>query len=242
MSVAVERMVRGLNLSGVHGFDFLLEAHTGNAYLIEINPRATQVGHLALGPGRDLPAALYAILAGKAVESAPKVTDNDTIALFPHEWIRNPTSAYLRSGYHDVPWEEPELLHACIRRFQKQSPWYYQQNWIQAFSTFRFRASVPAPPDAPAARLALRSRINPDFRSGRAPGQSHVPSRDGTIAASECASEHLLQGCNIQGQTSGNIGEPLRIMKFGGTSVGDASCIRKVVDIIRAASRGNIVV
>ena len=32
-------------------------------------------------------------------------------------------------------------------------------------------------------------------------------------------------------------------MKFGGTSVGDASCIRKVVDIIRAASRGsNLVV
>ena len=32
-------------------------------------------------------------------------------------------------------------------------------------------------------------------------------------------------------------------MKFGGTSVGDATCIRKVVDIIRAASRGsNLVV
>ena len=68
MSVAVESMVRRLNLSGVHGFDFLLEAHTGNAYLIEINPRATQVGHLTLGPGRDLPAALHAVLAGKAVE------------------------------------------------------------------------------------------------------------------------------------------------------------------------------
>ena len=30
--------------------------------------------------------------------------------------------------------------------------------------------------------------------------------------------------------------KPLRIMKFGGTSVGDASSIRKVVDIIRDAS------
>lgn len=34
----------------------------------------------------------------------------------------------------------------------------------------------------------------------------------------------------------------LRIMKFGGTSVGNASCIRKVVEIIRAASRENNVV
>ena len=273
MSVAVERMVRRLNLSGVHGFDFLLEAHTGNAYLIEINPRATQVGHLTLGPGRDLPAALHAVLAGKAVESAPKVTDNDTIVLFPHEWIRNPTSPYLRSGYHDVPWEEPELLHACIGRFRKQSPWYHQQNWVQVFSTFRLRASVTAPRNAPSARLA-------DFPSGRARGQSHdsgfripsvdslgcaldsfydsggrrvacspdgfntnIPSPDGTAAASEHTSGHLLQGCHIQSQTWGNVGEPLRIMKFGGTSVGDASCIRKVVDIIRAASQAsNLVV
>ena len=33
-----------------------------------------------------------------------------------------------------------------------------------------------------------------------------------------------------------NLDKPLRIMKFGGTSVGDASCIRKVTDIIRATS------
>ncbi|HXY02769.1 MAG TPA: aspartate kinase [Terriglobales bacterium] len=34
-----------------------------------------------------------------------------------------------------------------------------------------------------------------------------------------------------------NSNRPLRIMKFGGTSVGDASCIERVVSIIRAASR-----
>jgi len=37
--------------------------------------------------------------------------------------------------------------------------------------------------------------------------------------------------------------QPLRIMKFGGTSVADASCIQRVVEIIRAtASEGNLVV
>ena len=36
---------------------------------------------------------------------------------------------------------------------------------------------------------------------------------------------------------------PLRVMKFGGTSVGNASCIRRAVEIIRAATRdSNIVV
>jgi len=134
MSSAVESMVRRLNLSGLHGFDFILQSGTGNAYLIEINPRATQVGHLMLGPGRDLPAALYAALTGKVVQEAQKVTDNDTIALFPQEWIRDPRSEFLRSGYHDVPWEQPELVHACVRSRRRQSAWYTQQQPAQAIS------------------------------------------------------------------------------------------------------------
>jgi hypothetical protein len=120
MSAAAEGMVRRLNLSGLQGFDFMLEAHTGHAYLIEINPRATQVGHLTLGPGHDLPAALYAAVSGEAVHAAPKVTENDTIALFPQEWMRDPDSAFLRSAYHDVPWEEPELLRSCLGKRRKQ--------------------------------------------------------------------------------------------------------------------------
>src|SRR5579872_502348 len=36
MSVAAEKIVRRLNLSGFYGFDFMIEMHTDNAYLIEI--------------------------------------------------------------------------------------------------------------------------------------------------------------------------------------------------------------
>jgi Carbamoyl-phosphate synthase L chain, ATP binding domain len=139
MSAAVEKMVRRLNLSGLHGFDFMLEAQTGNAYLIEINPRTTQVGHLTLGSGRDLPAALYAATSGNALRPAPKVTENDTITLFPQEWMRDPGSAFLRSGYHDVPWEEPELLRACVRHARKQSALNTKQNWEKALEPARAR-------------------------------------------------------------------------------------------------------
>ena len=124
MSDAVEKMVRWMGLSGLCGFDFMLEASTGNAYLIEINPRATQVGHIALGAGRDLPAALYGAITGQTSRVMPAVTTNDTIALFPHEWARDPGSEFLRTGYHDVPWPTPELVHACVRRSLKQSKWY----------------------------------------------------------------------------------------------------------------------
>ena len=124
ISAAVEKIVRRMSLSGFCGFDFMLEAKTGNAYLIEINSRATQVGHLTLGAGRDLPAALYCAVTGHPKPVVPALTENPTIALFPHEWARDPQSEFLRTAYHDVPWETPELLRACIRRSRKQSAWY----------------------------------------------------------------------------------------------------------------------
>jgi ATP-grasp domain len=137
MSSAVERVVRRLNLSGVHGFDFIREECTGSAHLIEINPRATQVGHLTLGPGRDLPAALYAAVSGRDLQAAPKITENDTIALFPHELRRDPMSTFLRSAYHDVPWEEPSLVADCLRKRRRQGGYHSERNWIDTFSTAR---------------------------------------------------------------------------------------------------------
>jgi hypothetical protein len=119
MSLAVEKITRRLKLSGVHGFDFMLEANTGKAYLIEINPRVTQVGHLPLGPGRDLSAALVAAMSGCAVQATSKVTEKEVITLFPQEWMRDPSSSYLSSGHHDVPWAEPELFEICVRHARK---------------------------------------------------------------------------------------------------------------------------
>jgi hypothetical protein len=186
MSDAVEKMVRRMGLSGLCGFDFMLEASTGNAYLIEINPRATQVGHIALGAGRDLPAALYGAITGQPSRVMPAVTTNDTIALFPHEWARDPQSEFLRTGYHDVPWGTPELVHACIRRSLKQSKWYSRDDQ----STKAATAAMKAPAE--------------------------------NSARSEPASPMRKR---------------LQVMKFGGTSVGDASCIARVVAIVRTAAR-----
>ncbi|HVH72014.1 MAG TPA: ATP-grasp domain-containing protein, partial [Candidatus Dormibacteraeota bacterium] len=134
MSAATERLVRKLGLSGLHGFDFMLEEPSGAPFLIEINPRATQVGHLPLGEGHDLPAALYAAVSGKDVQATARITQNDTIALFPQEWLRNPASTFISSAYHDVPWEEPAFILACVRRGQGQNAWYSPQKWANAFS------------------------------------------------------------------------------------------------------------
>jgi hypothetical protein len=135
MSAAVTKMVRRLNLSGMNGFDFMIETATGNAYLIELNPRTTQVGHLALGAGHDLPAALFAAVTGNAPQPAPAVTQSDVIALFPAEWNRNPESAFLKTGFHDVPWAEPELIRACVNKKKQVAAWQVQQKQPQALSS-----------------------------------------------------------------------------------------------------------
>ena len=126
-----------LELSGLYGFDFILETATGRAYLIEMNPRATQVGHLAFGPGHDLAAALYAAVTGRDIRPTPRITDKDTIALFPQEWLKNPASDFLRLAYHDVPWEEPQFVLACLERRRKREAWYSIEKWMQALSKIR---------------------------------------------------------------------------------------------------------
>jgi glutathione synthase/RimK-type ligase-like ATP-grasp enzyme len=132
-----KKAARRLNISGLHGFDFLLEKATEKPYLIEMNPRPTQVGHLALGPGRDLTAALNAAVSGKPIPKTRQVTDNPTIALFPQEWSRDPQSTFLNSAYHDIPWEEPDLIRDCLCKSRRWNDRHTLEEWIYTFSERR---------------------------------------------------------------------------------------------------------
>jgi hypothetical protein len=123
MSAAVEQLAGQLKLSGLFGFDFVIEQRTREAYLVEMNPRATPICHLPLGEGRDLPASLRAMLSGEPVVNRPPATENEIIAFFPQEWQRDPRSDFLRTAYHDVPWDEPGFLRACIREDQRLKAW-----------------------------------------------------------------------------------------------------------------------
>ena len=49
-------------------------------------------------------------------------------------------------------------------------------------------------------------------------------------------SRHFQQHHPVAAEVRHTVKKPVRVMKFGGTSVGDASCIARVVEIIRAAS------
>lgn len=173
MDEAVRRLVQRLGLSGLWGVDFMLESATGAAHLIEMNPRATPISHLALGPGHDLPGALLGAL-GTALGAAHaaagrRAIAHDTIALFPGEWRRDPASVHLNHDHHDVPWTEPELLRDGLR-----PPWA-ERGWVaRAWSRWReLAAGTPqrrgTSPDAYGSEQTLQARADYNPLSRRTP-------------------------------------------------------------------------
>jgi hypothetical protein len=118
-----KRVVAALGLSGMIGFDFMIEAATGDAYLIEMNPRNTPICAVRLGPGRDLAEALVARLAARPVRERPARTERDIVVFFPDTWRADPANHFLHSGYHDVPWEQPELVRVLMEPERRERYW-----------------------------------------------------------------------------------------------------------------------
>ncbi len=117
------RVVKALGLSGLVGFDFMIEAATGAAYLIEMNARNTPICAVRLGPGRDLAEALVARLANRALQERPARTKSDIVVFFPDTWRQDPSNQFLRSGYHDVPWDQPALVRKLMRPEVRERYW-----------------------------------------------------------------------------------------------------------------------
>jgi hypothetical protein len=70
--------------------------------------------HLRLGSGRDLIGSLYSELSGQLARQPSFAPGGDIVSYFPQAWLSDPKSDALRTGYHDVPWSEPELLKELL--------------------------------------------------------------------------------------------------------------------------------
>ena len=115
MKDSARRIVKALGLSGLVGFDFMIEAATGAAYLIEMNPRCTPICAVRLGSGRDLAESLVARLTHRTPRERPAKTERDILVFFPDTWQVDPGNPYLHTGYHDVPWDQPDLVRILMR-------------------------------------------------------------------------------------------------------------------------------
>jgi len=128
------RVVAKLRLSGLVGFDFMIEASTGAAHMIEMNPRLTPIAVIRMGPGRDLAEALLAHASGREIRERPAATEHDVVAFFPYTWRQDPDSPYLQSGYHNVPWSQPALVRALMKPELRDRYWFMRvlrKLWLQ---------------------------------------------------------------------------------------------------------------
>jgi hypothetical protein len=163
MLLAAERIALRLNLSGFFGLDFVIENGTGATYLIEMNPRCTPPCPLPLGKGRDLVAAMWAHLIGQPSPETQSVTNKNRIAYFPQAWAaaEDGHDPLLDASYHDVPNDEPDLIHELLHPWPERSLAgqlvdFVRRKWglsklpvVIAFDGVN-PASTPAPPGASA--------------------------------------------------------------------------------------------
>jgi hypothetical protein len=143
---AAQRIAERLQLSGFHGLDFILEHDTGNAYLLELNPRCTQLGHLPIGGQGDLAGMLCEAFTGVHSQTNQTPISGDTIAFFPQAALVNQESGSKQTGYQDIPWQEPRLVRELMR-----TSWPERQLLARVYHAVRPPKLEPAMPfEAPA--------------------------------------------------------------------------------------------
>jgi hypothetical protein len=127
ISRAASLMAKNLELSGFYGLDFMIDAESGAAYLIELNPRCTQLGHIPIAGQGNLTGHLCRQLStvSATITRPPEsigLTIGDTIAFFPKAYLWNPKICYVSKRYVDVPDDEPALIRELLKE-----EWPYRQ-------------------------------------------------------------------------------------------------------------------
>src|ERR1035438_2179036 len=147
VEVAGRKLAKALSLSGFFGLDFVLENDSGQPYLLEMNPRATQLGHLPLESpddgGGNLAETLWLAWTGNR---APRPTALPTptklpkrIAFYPQALVLGGNNSLLTSAWLDRPDKEPDLVRDLS-----------QMGWPERGLLYRlFHRFHVVPPDEP---------------------------------------------------------------------------------------------
>ena len=123
ITLAAERLVARLALSGFHGLDFIVDKETGHASLIELNPRCTQLGHLVVGEDGDLAGVLCRTMFSTGELQMQERIREQTIAFFPQVLFASSRCLRLEGAHIDIPWSEPELVRELAVRDWRNRRW-----------------------------------------------------------------------------------------------------------------------
>ena len=124
IAAANARLIEALGLTGFASTEYLIDDTTGVAHLIEINRRMTPATHTGACVGVDLAAALAAACANRPWEGPTDIPAgvDQTLALFPQEWLRDAGSSQLADRPTDAPWDDPLLFASMLKLGQGLGP------------------------------------------------------------------------------------------------------------------------
>ena len=113
---SASKLVTAFGATGIFAPEYIVDERTGEAYLVEINRRVTPGTHRGGFIDVATGAAFFAALHGKPMTTRMRLDDGEerVFVSFPHEWLRDPESRYLRDYPVDVPWDEPELMEGML--------------------------------------------------------------------------------------------------------------------------------
>src|SRR5204863_8660165 len=102
------QLIEAFGITGFAGIEYIM-ADDGEPLLLEINRRVTPGAAGGAIVGIDLCAALHATLSGAPSDVPRDLAPGDEriVARFPQEWLRDPSSEWLRDFPVDAPWDEP---------------------------------------------------------------------------------------------------------------------------------------
>jgi len=144
------RLARELMLNGFHGLDFMVDQSTGQALLIELNPRLTPLAGIRAEMSQDLVGTAATLLSGVACRPPSTLPSGEFIAHFPGAWQWHRDDPRLAACFHDAPWEEPALMAEMLRPSWPERPLLARleaslRRLVRRSRSLRLRAR-PAPP------------------------------------------------------------------------------------------------
>lgn len=163
MTRAAELIAQRLQLTGFFGLDYVIEAQSGTPYLVELNPRATQLGHFEFANQPSLAASLVASWRGAPASVAADPIHNDLLAFYPQALAAGPSlSALIAASHLDIPAEAPDLaaelrlpswplrrplarLYHALRPQERSAPVVFEREPSPVQSAQRARAEVAIP-------------------------------------------------------------------------------------------------
>jgi ATP-grasp domain len=123
MTKAAHLLASRLQLSGFVGLDFQIDRRSGKPFLIEMNPRCTQLGHLTLDGGSDLAGALCAKLGCENTATNDAPVEGRVIAFFPQADVWTAKNPLPGDFYNDIPQDQPDLVRELTRPISPERQW-----------------------------------------------------------------------------------------------------------------------